>query len=129
MDGLSSEGSNIVMAFYNGTLFGIKVYWEADPQDLLRLGTQNFGESRVFRYTNYNRALGRNVTSEYRLWSVGGRDIFWGNDIIDRFNGKYFIYIDQQSHRNYIEDTQRETQRREAEEQRRRQENASNVQL
>jgi len=128
MEGLYNEGSNIILALYDNKLFAIKVYWAANPQDLLKLGTQNFGESKLFRYTG--RSSTGNWVSEFRLWTVGGRDIFWGDGDVDtRRNGKYFLYIDQQSQRNYNEKLQIEEQKRAAERERQRQEDASKVKL
>jgi len=129
MEGLrGGSKSNIMMAFHNDKLFGIKVYWQAAPSDLLRLGRQNFGEPKALKYTYYSSGYGRNITEEWNWWRNNGRDIFWGYGAGDD-SGKYFVYISQQAQQAYVEGVKRAEQQRASEQQRVRQEDASKVKL
>ena len=100
--------------FKDNNIINITVSWRAEPDDMLRLAIQQFGQPRSIKYTT---SWGSNAIV-YK-WELREMDIF--------LHRSSMVYFDRNIHINFVEEKKRIEQQRKIEEEERRKKAAESV--
>jgi len=100
--------------FKDNKIINMSVSWSAEPNDMLRLATQQFGQPRSIKYKTSWGLDGIVYKWEYR-----GMDIF--------LHRSTMVYFDRNIHLNFVEENRRIEQQKKIEEEERRKKAAESV--